>query len=54
MYIDLGYILFDTKYKYSLYNYDEEVAPNDWRVVDELASLESKMERFVLTVGFRF
>jgi hypothetical protein len=53
-FIDFGYILFDTKYKYNLYSYEAPDSNNNWQVYDERADLESKINRFVVTVGFRF
>jgi hypothetical protein len=45
-FMDFGYILFETKYKYRLYDYTNDAS--------EFADLKSKSNRFVITVGFRF
>lgn len=45
MFIDLGYIAFNTKSKYRLYSGE---------LFDEISELDTKLNRFVLTVGFKF
>jgi long-subunit fatty acid transport protein len=53
MFVDFGYIAFITKSKYRLYSYEGQVN-NTWVVFDELADIDTKLNRFVLTVGFKF
>lgn len=45
-FIDFGYILFNSKYKYRLYDYSANAS--------EMANIESKTNRFVVTFGYRF
>lgn len=54
MFVDLGYIAFNTKSKYRLYTYERPNSDNTWSDFDELADLDTKLNRFVLTVGFKF
>jgi hypothetical protein len=54
MFIDLGYIAFNTKYKYNLYNHEVQNAQGQWNLETERADLDSRINRFVLTVGFKF
>lgn len=54
MFIDLGYIAFITKSKYRLYTYERQNANNSWSEFDELSALDTQLNRFVLTVGFKF
>jgi hypothetical protein len=54
MFIDLGYIAFNTKYKYRLYDHEVQNPSGQWVLESERAELDSKINRFVLTVGFKF
>ncbi|HEX2936472.1 MAG TPA: hypothetical protein VHO72_14045, partial [Bacteroidales bacterium] len=45
MFIDLGYIAFNTKSKYRLYSGES---------FDAISDIDTKLNRFVLTVGFKF
>lgn len=45
MFIDLGYIAFNTKSKYRLYSGEQ---------FDAISDIDTKLNRFVLTVGFKF
>jgi hypothetical protein len=53
-YIDIGYIAFLTNYKYSLYRYDAWDQNGEYYAANELASIEQKNSKFVVTFGFKF
>ena len=49
-FFDLGYIVFDTKSNYNLYEYKQ----NNGTAFTETSSLDSKFGKFAMTLGFRF
>ncbi|HEY4787060.1 MAG TPA: hypothetical protein VIH57_13475 [Bacteroidales bacterium] len=54
-FLDLGYILFNTKYIYKLYDYEElNTTDNKYYIYPETADMNSKYGKIAMTLGFRF